>query len=210
MLTGLLVIVPGVITVWVLHWIVGTLDQTLAILPEAWHPDRLLGMHIPGFGVLLTLAILLSVGAVASNFVGRKLVSWGDAVISRIPVVRRFIPASNRCQTRFSPTAATPFALLCWCSGRAKGSGRWLLSPAAPPSKWPAICGMDYVSVFVPTTPNPTGGYFVLMRKSDCVELEMSVDARAQVHRLHGGGGAACHAPAWTIETINIFYNRVP
>lgn len=88
LLTGLLVIVPGVITVWVLHWIVSTLDQTLAILPEAWHPDRLLGMHIPGFGVLLTLAILLSVGAVASNFVGRKLVSWGDAVISRIPVVR--------------------------------------------------------------------------------------------------------------------------
>ena len=86
--TGLLVIVPGVITVWVLNWIVGTLDQTLTILPDGWQPDRLLGIHIPGFGVLLTLAILLLVGFAASNFAGRKLVSWGDAVVSRIPVVR--------------------------------------------------------------------------------------------------------------------------
>jgi uncharacterized membrane protein len=82
--TGLLVIVPGAITISVLHWIVGMLDQTLLILPEAWHPDRLLGFHIPGFGVLLTLLILLVTGAVASNFAGRKLVAWGDHLVSRI------------------------------------------------------------------------------------------------------------------------------
>ena len=76
--TGLLVIVPGVITAWVLNWIVSTLDQTLQILPGAWHPDKLLGIHIPGFGVLLTLLILLVVGAVASNFAGRKLVQWAN------------------------------------------------------------------------------------------------------------------------------------
>ena len=64
--TGLLVIVPGVITIAVLNWIVGTLDQTLQILPLAWHPDKVLGFHIPGFGVLLTLLILLVVGATAS------------------------------------------------------------------------------------------------------------------------------------------------
>ena len=72
--TGLLVVVPGVITAWVLNWVVSTLDQTLAILPETWHPDKLLGFHIPGFGVLLTLSILLFIGALASNFAGRKLV----------------------------------------------------------------------------------------------------------------------------------------
>jgi uncharacterized membrane protein len=78
---GLLVIVPVAITIWVLQWIVSTLDQTLLILPQAWHPDRLLGFHLPGFGVLLALAILLVVGAVTSNFVGKKLVVWGDQVL---------------------------------------------------------------------------------------------------------------------------------
>ncbi|MEG0052629.1 MAG: hypothetical protein RR715_05145, partial [Comamonas sp.] len=68
--TGLLVIVPGVITAWVLNWIISTLDQTLQILPSQWQPDQVLGVHIPGFGVVLTLAILLVVGAIASNFVG--------------------------------------------------------------------------------------------------------------------------------------------
>src|SRR6476619_489008 len=88
LLSGLLVIVPVAITIAVLHWIIGTLDGTLQILPQAWHPDRLLGFHIPGFGVLLTLTILLLAGAVVSNFLGKKLVSWGDQVVSRIPVVR--------------------------------------------------------------------------------------------------------------------------
>ena len=85
---GLLVIVPMAITLWVLQWIISTLDQTLLILPIAWQPDRVIGFHIPGFGVLLTLGILLSVGAVTSNFLGKRLVVWSDAILNRIPVVR--------------------------------------------------------------------------------------------------------------------------
>jgi hypothetical protein len=88
LLAGLLVLVPLAITLWVLDWIVGTLDQTLLILPGSWHPDKLLGFHIPGFGVLLTLLIVLLMGAVASNFFGKKLVRWGNSFLSRIPIVR--------------------------------------------------------------------------------------------------------------------------
>src|SRR3954462_14911062 len=85
---GLLVLAPLGITLAVLQWIIGTLDQTLLILPERWQPDRLIGFHIPGFGVLLTLTILLVVGAITSNLVGKRLVTWGDRLVSRIPVVR--------------------------------------------------------------------------------------------------------------------------
>ena len=85
---GLLVMAPLSITVWVLQWVLVTLDQTLLILPQSWRPDVLLGVHIPGFGVLLALWILLTVGAVTSNFIGRQLVSWWDALLNRIPVVR--------------------------------------------------------------------------------------------------------------------------
>ena len=88
----------------------------------------------------------------------------------------RSTPASSRSPTRCSPRAATPSAPRCWCSGRGPTSGPSASSPARPAATWPTTCVGDYVSVYVPTTPNPTGGYFVMLRKSDCIELKMSVD----------------------------------
>ena len=175
--TGLLVIVPGVITVWVLHWIISTLDQTLYLLPEAWQPDHLLGMHIPGFGVVLTLVALLVIGATASNFVGRKLVAWGDAVITRIPVVRSIYSSVKQVSdTVFSDNgnAFRTAVLVQW-----PREGVWTVAfiTGSPAGEVAGYLRDEFVSVFVPTTPNPTSGYFVIVRKSDCVELEMSVDA---------------------------------
>ncbi|MCE1250193.1 MAG: DUF502 domain-containing protein, partial [Comamonadaceae bacterium] len=168
--TGLLVIVPGVITAWVLNWIVGTLDQTLAILPEAWQPDRLLGFHLPGFGVLLTLAILLIAGALTSNFAGRKLVAWGDALVSRIPVVRSIYSSVKQVSdTLFSENgnAFRTAVLVQW-----PREGVWTVAfiTGQPSGEVAAYLRDEYVSVYVPTTPNPTGGYFVILRKSDCIE----------------------------------------
>ncbi|WP_313077315.1 DUF502 domain-containing protein [Melaminivora sp.] len=175
--TGLLVVVPGVITAWVLAWIVGTLDQTLAILPSAWQPDRLLGFHLPGFGVLLTLTILLVVGAFASNFAGRKLVQWGDALVSRIPVVRSIYSSVKQVSDTLFSESGNAFrtaVLVQW-----PREGVWTVGfiTGQPSGEVAAYLRDEYVSVYVPTTPNPTGGYFVLMRRSDCVELDMSIDA---------------------------------
>ncbi len=177
LLTGLLVIVPGVITAWVLNWIVSTLDQTLQILPISWHPDRLLGFHIPGFGVLLTLLILLVVGAVASNFAGRKLVQWGDAMVHRIPVVRSIYSSVKQVSDTLFSESGNAFrkaVLLQW-----PREGVWTVAfvTGAPNGEIAAYLRDEFVSVYVPSTPNPTGGYFVMVRKSDCVELDMSVDA---------------------------------
>jgi len=176
LVAGLLVIVPVAITVSVLQWIIGTLDRTLLILPEAWHPDRVIGFHIPGFGVLLTFAILLAVGAAASNFMGKKFVVWGDNLVSRIPVVRSIYSSVKQVSdTLFSPSgnAFRKAVLVQWPL-----TGVWTVgfvtgTPGGDVSNY--LVG-DYVSVYVPTTPNPTGGYFVMLRKSDCVELKMSVD----------------------------------
>ncbi|BBL23301.1 MULTISPECIES: DUF502 domain-containing protein [Comamonas] len=174
--TGLLVIVPGVITAWVLNWIISTLDQTLQILPEHWQPDKLLGMHIPGFGVLLTLLILLLVGGVASNFVGRKLVSWGDAIISRIPVVRSIYSSVKQVSDTVFSDSGNAFRTAVLVQWPREGVWTVAFITGQPSGEVASYLRDEYVSVFVPTTPNPTGGYFVLMRKSDCVELEMSVD----------------------------------
>lgn len=177
LLTGMLVVVPGMITAGVLNWIVGMLDQTLQILPGAWQPDRLLGFHVPGFGVILTLLILLTVGAIASNFAGRKLVQWGDALVHRIPVVRSIYSSVKQVSDTLFAEGGHAFrtaVLVQW-----PREGVWTLAfvTGAPNGEVAALLRDEFVSVYVPTTPNPTGGYFVMLRKSDCVELEMSVDA---------------------------------
>ena len=175
--TGLLVIVPGVITIAVLNWIVGTLDQTLQILPGAWQPDKLLGFHIPGFGVLLTLLILLVVGATASNFAGRKLVQWGDALVSRIPVVRSIYSSVKQVSDTLFSESGNAFRTAVLVQWPREGVWTVAFITGNPSGEVAAYLRDEFVSVYVPTTPNPTGGYFVMVRKSDCVELDMSVDA---------------------------------
>ena len=175
--TGLLVIVPGVLPIAVLNWIVGTLDQTLQILPGAWHPDKLLGFHIPGFGVLLTLLVLLVVGATASNFAGRKLVQWGDRLVSRIPVVRSIYSSVKQVSDTLFSESGNAFRTAVLVQWPREGVWTVAFITGTPGGEVAAYLRDEFVSVYVPSTPNPTGGYFVMVRKSDCVELDMSVDA---------------------------------
>jgi uncharacterized membrane protein len=176
LLAGLLVVVPVAITIWVLQWIIGILDQTLLILPQAWHPDKLIGIHIPGFGVLLTLLILLTIGAVASNFVGKRLVGIGDAIVHRIPVVRSIYSSVKQVSDTLFSESGNAFrvaVLVQWPRPDVWTIGFVTGLPGGDVTNH--LTG-DYLSVYVPTTPNPTGGYFVMLRRSDCIELKMSVD----------------------------------
>ena len=176
LLAGLLVLVPLAITLAVLNWIVATLDQTLLILPGAWHPDRLLGFHLPGFGVLLTFLIVLVIGALASNFLGKKLLIFGNAVLRRIPIVRSIYSSVKQVSdTLFSENgnAFRKALLVQW-----PREGVWTIGflTGRPGGDVVNHLPGDYLSVYVPTTPNPTGGYFVMLKKTDCIELKMSVD----------------------------------
>jgi uncharacterized membrane protein len=177
LLAGLLVIVPVAITIAVLRWIIDTLDQTLLILPRAWQPDVLIGVHIPGFGVLLTLTILLVVGAAASNFIGKRLVLLGDAIVTRIPVVRSIYSSVKQVSDTLFSESGNAFrtaVLVQWPRTDVWTIGFVTGTPGGDVTNY--LRGEEYLSVYVPTTPNPTGGYFVMLRKSDCIELKMSVD----------------------------------
>ncbi|AGU51354.1 hypothetical protein VAPA_1c42780 [Variovorax paradoxus B4] len=174
--SGLLVIVPLFITLAVLKWIIDTLDQTLWVLPSVWQ-KWLYANNVRGLGVLLTLAILLGVGAIASNFVGKRLLGWGDAVVRRIPVVRSIYSSVKQVSdTLFSENgnAFRTAVLVQW-----PREGVWTIAfvTGMPGSDVVEhLGGGDYLGVYVPTTPNPTGGYFVMLKRSDCIELKMSVD----------------------------------
>ena len=120
--------------------------------------------------------ILLVVGAVASNFLGRRLLGWGDTVLHRIPVVRSIYSGVKQVSdTLFSENgnAFRTAVLLEW-----PRPGVWTIGfvTGAPGGDVPHHLPGEYLSVYVPTTPNPTGGYFVMLRKSDCIELRMTVD----------------------------------
>ncbi len=173
---GLLVVLPVAVTMWLLEWIISTLDQTLLILPAAWHPDRLLGFHLPGLGVLLALGILLVVGAVASNYFGSKLLAWSDSLFHRIPVVRSIYSGVKQVSdTLFSENgnAFRKAVMVQWPRANV-----WTIAfvTGSPGGDIVNHLEGEWVSVYVPTTPNPTGGYFVMLPKSDCIELRMSVD----------------------------------
>jgi uncharacterized membrane protein len=176
LLSGLLVLAPLIITIWVLDWVISTLDLTLDILPSAWHPDNLLGFHIPGFGVIFALIIVLAIGALASNFIGNQLIAWGDAMLHRIPVVRTIYSGVKQVSdTLFSEkgNAFRHVVLVQW-----PRQGMWSIGfvTGHPGGELTQYLPEDTVSVFVPTTPNPTGGYFVMVPRADCVMLEMTVD----------------------------------
>lgn len=175
-ITGLLIWVPLVITAWVLSIIVNTLDQTLHLLPEVLHPRNLFGFSIPGVGALLTLAIILFTGLLAANFIGEKLVRWWNALLSRIPVVNSVYKAVKQVSdTLFAPNGnAFRKALLV----QYPRHGAWTIAflTGRPGGDIKNHLDGDYVSVYVPTTPNPTSGFFLMMPRADVVELDMTVD----------------------------------
>jgi len=176
LLAGLLVLLPLMITIWVLNWIISTLDQTLQILPAHWQPDFLLGVHIPGFGVLLALGIVMVIGAITSNFLGRRLMYWWDSLLGRIPIVRSIYSSVKKVSdTLFSEkgNAFRKALLVQW-----PRPGVWTIAflTGVPGGDVSRHLADDYLSVYVPTTPNPTGGYFVMLKRSDCIELDMTVD----------------------------------
>jgi len=175
-ITGLLIWVPLVITGWVLSLIVSTLDQSLRLLPEAIHPQNIVGFAIPGVGALLTLAMILLTGLLAANFIGQKLVGWWDKLLSRIPVVNSVYKSVKQVSdTLFAPNGnAFRKALLV----RYPHQNSWTIAFMTGQPGGDIVNHLDgeYVSVYVPTTPNPTSGFFLMMPLKDTIELDMTVD----------------------------------
>jgi len=176
LITGLLIWVPLVITLWVLDLLVGIMDQTLLLLPRQWQTEAWLGMHIPGLGVVLTVLTVFVTGVLAANIIGQQLVKFWEGVLARIPVVNSIYTGVKQVSdTLFAPggQAFRKAVLVQW-----PGPGMWTIAflTGRPGGDVANHLKGDYVSVYVPTTPNPTGGYFVMAPRANVIELDMSVD----------------------------------
>lgn len=175
-ITGLLIWLPLAITLWILDFVLTTLDTTLLLLPQPWRPDALLGFHLPGFGLVLALAIVLVTGVLAANFIGERLVRWWEGLLSRIPIVRSIYSSVKQVSdTMLSPKGnAFRKAVLVEFPQR----GQWAIGLVVgePGDRIEQAVGEPLITVFVPTAPNPTSGYTIIVPAREVREVDYTVD----------------------------------
>ncbi len=176
LIAGLLVWIPLVITGWVLKLLIDLMDQSLLLMPQEFQTNALFGFHVPGLGVILTVAIVLLTGIIAANFFGKKLLNWWDVILQRIPIVRSVYGGVKQISdTLFSPEGkAFRKAVLV----RYPQHDTWTVAllTGEPEHEVTDHLGHDNYSVFVPTTPNITAGFFLIVPKAEVIPLKMTVD----------------------------------
>lgn len=176
LIAGLLVWVPLGITIWVLHALVTALDQTLLVIPESWRPEALFGFGIPGLGVLLSFVVLILTGVIAANFVGARLIQFWEGVLGRIPFVKSIYSSVKQVSDTLLSDSGNAFRKALLVEFPYSGSWTIAFMTGTPAASVAALLAEEHVSVYVPTTPNPTSGYFLLLPTSKVRELDMSVD----------------------------------
>src|SRR5690349_22994805 len=176
LITGLLIWTPLVITIWVLKLGVDALDKVLLLVPREWRPESTFGFHIYGLGVVITVAIVLLTGVFASNFFGAQLVRLWHDVLHQIPVVRSIYSSVKQISDTLFSSSGQAFRKALLVQWPCEGMWTIAFLTGTPGGDVVNYVPEDCLSVYVPTTPNPTGGYFVIVRKSDIIELDMSVD----------------------------------
>ncbi|MBX6391971.1 MAG: DUF502 domain-containing protein, partial [Burkholderiales bacterium] len=153
-----------------------TMDQSLELLPRALHPESWFGRNIPGLGALLTLLVILLTGMFASNILGERLLRLWERALLKVPVVNSIYNGVKQISdTLFKPggQAFRKALLVRWPHGDS-----WTIAFLTGKPGGDVVNHLDgeYVSVYVPTTPNPTSGYFVMLRRSEVIELDMTID----------------------------------
>ncbi|MFZ9764246.1 MAG: DUF502 domain-containing protein, partial [Burkholderiaceae bacterium] len=166
--------VPIGITAWVINMIVTTLD---GVVPIGLRPEALFGVQIPGFGVLAVALLVLFTGLLGANLIGRRLVQVWEALLARIPLVRSIYSSVKQVSDTILAPNGQAFRQAVLVQYPRLGMHTIAFVTGSPGGEVSQVLGSDYVSVYVPTTPNPTSGFFLMLPKSDVIPLSMPVDA---------------------------------
>jgi uncharacterized membrane protein len=176
LVAGLLVWVPLGVTIFVLRVLIGLMDRSLLLVPEQYRPETLLGFAIPGLGIILTVLVVLITGLLVANFVGRSMVSLWESLLNRIPIVRTvYSGAKNFAEIVFSDSNES-FKKVLLIEYPRKGIYSLAFQTATNLGEVQEKTGESVVCTFVPTTPNPTSGYIIIVPKKDIIELDMEID----------------------------------
>lgn len=175
-ITGLLIWVPLAITAWVLSLIAGVADQSLLLLPESAHPHNVVGFDVPGAGIVVTLLIIFATGLLAANFIGQRLVRWWEGLLARIPVVNSIYNGVKQVSDTVLSSSGMAFRQPLLVPYPHQGAWTIGFLTGSPGGDVVNHLEGEHVSVYVPTTPNPTSGFFLMFPKNQVIELDMNVD----------------------------------
>lgn len=176
LIAGLLVWLPIVVTVLLFRFLITLMDQTLILLPSQIRPEAVIGFKLPGLGLILTLLVLIVTGIFAANFVGKSMVNFGEKIFKKIPIVRSvYSAAKNFADIVFSDTGQS-FKKVLLIQYPRKGIYSLAFQTSTNLGEVQKKTGSDVVCTFVPTTPNPTSGFIIIIPKEDVIEMDMEVD----------------------------------
>lgn len=167
---------PLVATAGVLSFAINLIDRTLLLLPIAYRPETLIGFKVPGLGVILTVLLVVLTGLIAANFFGRKLVSAWEAILSRIPLVRTVYGAVKQITQSLFSDASQSFREVVLVEYPRREM--WMLAfvTGDTPKKFMSVVGEDLINIYVPTTPNPTSGFYLMVPPKDLKRLDIPVE----------------------------------
>ena len=174
---GILVWLPIGVTVFVVTFLTAQLDKTLRFIPARYQPEALLGFPIPGLGILLTILILLLTGVLVANMVGRSMVGMWESMLHKIPFVRSVYSAVKKFAEIVLSDSSTSFKRVLLIEYPRKGLYSFAFQTSSDLGEVQERTGEEMICTFVPTTPNPTSGFVIVVPRKDVIELDMEVDA---------------------------------
>ena len=178
LITGVLVWLPIAVTIWAMTYIISAADRLISLLPESWQPQHFWGFNIPGLGIVAATVVLFVTGVFAANVLGRRILGAWDSLLGRIPVVKSIYSSVKKVSESLLSDSSRSFKTPVLVPFPHPGIWTIAFVSGHIPDKLKGSLPQDddYISVYVPTTPNPTGGYYIMVKKSDVRELDMSVD----------------------------------
>ena len=186
LIAGLLIWLPLAITLWVIDFIVTTMDRTLTVLPPSWHPDQVLGVHVPGLGLIMSVIILLVTGMLAANIIGARMFAWWESVLVKIPIVRPIYSSVKQVSDTLFASKGQSFRKVVLIEFPQRGQWTFGFVVGAPGPAAERELGGELITVYVPTAPNPTSGYVLIVRPSEVKELDVTIDDALKYHLSMG------------------------
>lgn len=183
-LTGMIVVAPVFLTFYLIWWFVGLIDSwVLPLVPEAYQPQPYLGINVAGYGVIIFLVFTIFVGAVAKGFIGRSLLNRAEKIVDRMPVVRSIYNGLKQIVETILSQSNSSFEKACLVEYPRRGI--WAVAFVSTETKGEVLDKLpleeQFLSVFLPTTPNPTSGFLLFVPRSDVIVLDLDVETAAKL-----------------------------